>query len=404
MSYDQRAHQQPAGGAPGRRGGGVPDALLVGTLAVLVGVTALTWTATGLAGWLRHGEWPTGVTFVRTAHAMRSLLTAPGDIPAAWPEAAPADLPSAATVWLVFLAQLIVLFSTVLWVTIRLATWRARREHRRSPASTAEPTPVPAPAPEPATPAEPFEPVEPTPTPTPEQLARPVASGDTMAAVLKAPEGLIVLDPHGRLWSGTARQRGKMGPVHVYDPGHVTDAPVRLRWTPQQGCEEMPVARARAAALLEPVRPVEPIFRLDAEAAETLLRCYLHAAALSGAQLTQIQRWAHGKSPGEPAKVLRTHSRAAGGAAMELESTLTGHPVRRDAALDLVGKALAGLEQLHIRQACSPGRVDALALGNIAGEGATLYVVGDHPETAGLRAALVDAVTTAQPTLRVVGN
>ncbi len=223
-----------------------------------------------------------------------------------------------------------------------------------------------------------------------------------MASVQAAPPGLVVLDPDGRLWAKTARQRGKHGPVHVYDPGHVTDAAVRLRWAPQRGCEDMAVARARAGALLAPVRPTEPIFQLDAETAETLLRCYLHAAALAGEPVTQIQRWTHGRSGGEPGKILRTHARAAGGAAMELESTLAGHPGRRDAALGLIGRALGGLDQLHIRQACSPGRVDALALDNVAGEGGTLYVVGDHKETAGLRGALVAAVTADQPTLAVV--
>ncbi|WP_049580135.1 hypothetical protein [Streptomyces sp. SBT349] len=426
MAYDRRAQHGPEefhqprgpgqgvpgpGGAERRRGRGGPDALLVGTLALMVGVTALTWTGTGLAGVLRHGAWPEGVTFVRTAHAIRSLLMAPADVPAAWPEASPAALPSATMLWLVFLTQLVLLFSTVLVIMIRVARWRARREARDARAAERRAAPPPPevpdlrdlPGPVEAVPTPLAVPLAvPVPVPEPPQV-EPEPVPDVVAAVLAAPGGAIVLDPDGALRSRTARRRGRQGPVHVYDPEHATDAPVRLRWAPQRGCEEMPVARSRAAALLAPVRPREPVFRLDAEAAETLLRCYLHAAALSGQPLTQVHRWAQGRSANEPAKVLRAHSRAAGGASMELESTLTGHPVRRDAALVLIGKALAGLDQLHIRQSCSPGRVDALALDNLAGEDGTLYVVGDQRETAGLRGALVDALVTARPALTVVG-
>ncbi|RBM23604.1 hypothetical protein [Streptomyces sp. PT12] len=400
MAYNRHERSGPSRGqaAPERRGGGVPDALLVGSLAFLVGASVLTWTATGLAGLLRHGAWPDGVTFMHTARAIRSLLTAPGDVEAAWPRAPSGQLPTAAMLWLMLLVQLVLLFSAVLVVSIRVATWRARRaireaERRRPPDPPEHPEQAP---PLEAIPAA-APPQDPARAPAPDPVR------DEAAAVLAAPAGLIVRDPDGSLHASTARQRGRLGPVHVYDPEHLTDATVRLRWAPERGCDDMAVARRRAGQLLAPVRPSEPIFRLDAEAAETLLRCYLHAAALSGNGLTHVHRWAHGRSSGEPAKVLRAHPRAAGGASMELESTLTSHPVRRDAALVLIGRALSGLDQLHIRQACTAGRADALALANLASEGATLFVVGDQRETAGLRGALVDALLAEQPTLEVTG-
>ncbi|MCK1817824.1 hypothetical protein MTQ13_26735, partial [Streptomyces sp. XM4011] len=372
---------QPPSQPPARRGGGVPDALLVGGLGFVLGLTVLTWTATGVAGWVAHGAWPDGVTFLRTATALRSFLTEPGDVAGAWPQADPETLPGAGLLWLIFLVLVIMLFGGVLWIAIRVARWRARPSRYAQGQGPAQGQ-------------------------SHEQAAEPgyaAPAADPMAAVLAAPAGLIVIDPDGRLWTKTATRRGKHGPVHVYDPGHASDAPVRLRWAPQRGAEDMPAARSRAKALLGPVRPTEPIFQLDAETAETLLRCYLHAAALAGEPIQHVQRWAQGKATADPAKILRTHPRAAGGASMELESALTSLPERRDAALVLIGRALAGLDQLHIRQSCTPGRVDTLALDNLANEGGTLYVIGNHTPTAPFRAALVDALTSEQPKLTVIG-
>ncbi|MEV1010712.1 hypothetical protein [Streptomyces sp. NPDC049881] len=386
MTHDQRAPRP----APAGRGG-VPDGLLVGALALMLALTALIWTATGLAGLVTGGAWPPGVTFFSTASAVRSFFTAPGDVASAWPEADPADLPGPAAVWIAFLLQLAALFFLALALYVRAARWRSRRRTpaaRRTQPVDEAPQPPP-PAPEPA---------------AQEHIPADDPSDVKTTAVLTAPPGLIVIDPHGSLWTQTARRRTKLGPAHVYDPGHLTDAPVRLRWIPLRGCEEMPTARRRAAALLAPVRPAEPVFQLDAATAETLLRCYLHAAALAGASLHQVHRWAVGRSGGEPVKILRTHARAAGGASMELESALDGHPVRRDAALDLIARALGGLEQVHIRQSCTPGRVDFLAFDNLAGEGGTLYVVGNHRETAPLRHALVDELTSAWPALTVIAG
>lgn len=66
-------------------GGGVSDGLLLSLFALLLCLTVLVWTATGLAGLLSHGAWPQEVAFTGTPSALRSLATAPTDLPAAWP-------------------------------------------------------------------------------------------------------------------------------------------------------------------------------------------------------------------------------------------------------------------------------------------------------------------------------
>ncbi|MDX3233746.1 hypothetical protein [Streptomyces sp. ME19-01-6] len=199
-------------------------------------------------------------------------------------------------------------------------------------------------------------------------------------AVLEAVGPALVVTSDTALWTTTKDARAKFGPIHVFDPSHLLDTPARLRWNPAVGCESRDAAAARATALLAPVRPLHAVDRPMAEAAETMLRCWLHAAAVDDRPFRHVHRWAQGNSAHEPVRILRTHAKAAGGAAGELEAMLTAHPERRDMAQELTARALAALSSIHIRDACNPGRSDTLALESFIGEGGTLYVMGESIE------------------------
>lgn len=199
-------------------------------------------------------------------------------------------------------------------------------------------------------------------------------------AVLEADGPVLVVTSDPALWATTKDARAKFGPAHVFDPSHLLDTPARLRWNPAAGCESRDAAAARATALLAPVRPLHAADRPMVEAAETMLRCWLHAAAVDGRPFRHVHRWAQGNSAHEPVRILRTHAKAAGGSAGELEAMLTAHPERRDMAQELTARALAALSSIHIRDACNPGRSDSLALESFIGEGGTLYVMGESIE------------------------
>lgn len=447
------------------RGGGIPDGLLVGLLAFLLGLTLLIWAATGLAGILAHGAWPDGVTLTETPLALRRLMTAPHDLPAAWPNTPPDALSGYGLFWGLLIGELMVLVVLVVFVMGVVTRWRAvrarqraarteqleqqerlRREERQQrreqqPNGTARgrrgkreeyahetalPDPEPAPKPgHPTTPmpaATPVPGTEPTqtttpvpgteptqttiprpgtdPTPGPAPAAAPVppvvpsprtplvvygpAATRRSAAVqaIREAEGpVLVVTSDPSVWAETKDARAKLGPVLVYDPGHFCDTPARLHWAPTSGCEQPDRAAARATALLAPVRPQARIDAATADTAETLLRCWLHAAAIDGRPFRQVHRWALGGSAHEPVRLLRTHPKAAPGLAGLLESALTGYPERREMAQELTVRAFGALSSVHVRDACTPNRADALALDSFANEGGSLYVVGEPIET-----------------------
>ncbi|MFF8938880.1 TraM recognition domain-containing protein [Streptomyces paradoxus] len=117
--------------------GGIPDGLLVGILAFLLGMTVLVWTATGLAALFAHGSWPSGVTFARTPLAMRGLIAQPHDIPGAWPDTPAGELSGYGLFWGLFIGQLMILVVLTVFVMGTLARWRAVRARNREQRATA---------------------------------------------------------------------------------------------------------------------------------------------------------------------------------------------------------------------------------------------------------------------------
>ncbi|MET9510892.1 type IV secretory system conjugative DNA transfer family protein [Streptomyces flavidovirens] len=555
---------------------GVPDSLLVGLLAFLLGLTILAWLATGLAGLFTHGAWPDGVTFARTPLALRRLMGAPHDIPAAWPDTPADQLSGYGLFWGLLIGELMVLCVLTIFVLGILARLKAQRETTRAAARATKGTapdhafrphthagadagpdhgpggpphtgagaglnaagggpganygyggpphagagaglnaagsgpgpdyghggpphagagaglnaaggspgpgyghggpPHPGPGAGPLAgeatgaayqpgalphagagagagadhglsaagataaggygsgagsaahgasagvgPYLPGSDTSPqhgaasdavgarTPTPashapasphlqqpataafaTPEvpaprtprllygspEVRRPTA----VQAVLDAEGAALVVTSDPTVWAETKDARAKLGPVLVYDPGHLCDTPARLHWSPTTGCDRADIAAARAVALLAPIRPQARLDAAMADTAETLLSGWLHAAAVDGRPFRQVHRWAQGHSAHEPVRILRTHPKASSGAAGLLESALTAYPERREIAQELTARALAALSSIHIREACTPNRTDSVTLESFAGEGGTLYVVGEAIE------------------------
>ncbi|WP_055532217.1 type IV secretory system conjugative DNA transfer family protein [Streptomyces graminilatus] len=375
---------------------GVSDGLLVGLIGFLLGLTALVWTATGLAALLSHGAWPQGVTFIRTPEALRHLITDPQDVPGAWPRTPAGQLSGWGLFWGLFISQLMILSVLTVFVVGTLARWKAVRAARRAtparheiPVQRTDRPPV-----ELEKAAEEETPLTEAPkTPTLETSGKRMGGRETILfgpkdtrthpateAIHNAQGAALILTSNPTLWQETKDARAKLGPTLLYDPTHLCDTPARLHWPPTTGCEDRPTAAERAIALLAPVRPTAKIDRTTAETAETLLRSYLHAAAIDARTIRHVHRWSQGTNVQEAVRILRTHPKAAPGAAGELEAALTAHPERRDMAQELTSRALAALSTVNIREACTANRTDALVLDSFIAEGGTLYVVGESIE------------------------
>ncbi|RII13533.1 hypothetical protein DSC45_23515 [Streptomyces sp. YIM 130001] len=218
-------------------------------------------------------------------------------------------------------------------------------------------------------------------------------------AVQDATGPVLILTSNPTLWEETKDARAKLGPTLLFDPTHRCDTPARMHWSPASGCADKPTATDRAAALLAPVRPSARIDAAVADTAETLLRSYLHAAAVEGRPFKHVHRWAQGSQVQEAVRILRTNPKAASGSGGELEAALTAYPERRDIAQELTARALSAMFSVNIREACTENRTDALALDSFLDEGGTLYVVGEaiedpksHPGAMPLLTALASSV------------
>src|SRR5581483_12318671 len=115
-----------------RPSGGIPDGVVVGVLALLLGSVALVWLCTALAALITHGRLPHPLPFLDTATAIRHLATSPNNLAAAWPGTPPAQLPSATAFWVTFFLLLAVLAGSALSIAISLARMRAKAAAARA--------------------------------------------------------------------------------------------------------------------------------------------------------------------------------------------------------------------------------------------------------------------------------
>ncbi|MBN1172918.1 MAG: type IV secretory system conjugative DNA transfer family protein [Micromonosporaceae bacterium] len=219
-----------------------------------------------------------------------------------------------------------------------------------------------------------------------------------MDAIRTAPGPVVAASTKGELLAVTYLARSRVGQVHVFDPADVVGWPARLRWSPVTGCEDPEVAMSRAegvaAAIPKDQNTTNSQFFEDQ--ARDVLRCLLHAAALTGATLREVIGWAHRlDSPTLPAReILRTHPGAAVGWSIELESLTSGDldgPV--DSTKKTLARLLAAFASPKVLESCSPAEGEAFDIERFVRSRDTIYVMsGEGSTVAPLVTAFVSEV------------
>lgn len=138
----------------------------------------------------------------------------------------------------------------------------------------------------------------------------PSGSGKTWSLAyhltVGAPHALVASTTKGDLPAATYAERAARGRrVHVFDPEQLLGWPDPVRWSPLAGCEDPDTAIRRADALTNamPLKGTTNGGYFEAKAA-TLLRCYLHAAALDGATISEVRAWIPSRRAEKPRDIL----------------------------------------------------------------------------------------------------
>ncbi|MEH6793386.1 MAG: TraM recognition domain-containing protein [Rhodococcus sp. (in: high G+C Gram-positive bacteria)] len=120
-----------------------------------------------------------------------------------------------------------------------------------------------------------------------------------------APGALLVTSTKVDLISATYEHRAALGRVSIFDPGNITGWPDPIRWSILSGCQDPDVAIRRAQSLVSamPMGDTKNGGYWE-DKAVVLLRCYLHAAAISGADLATLRVWVNSRKGREPREIL----------------------------------------------------------------------------------------------------
>ncbi|WP_157410985.1 type IV secretory system conjugative DNA transfer family protein [Actinoplanes rectilineatus] len=202
--------------------------------------------------------------------------------------------------------------------------------------------------------------------------------------VLDAPGGVVVTSTATDMYELTAPLRAQHGPVRVFNPGGLGAVASSLRWSPLTGCTDPGTAARRSADLVGPSQPGSEAERWSLQA-RRVLAVWLHAAALGGYRMADVQAWCADPDTGREAilTALKTSPQAAAmrqAAAQSIDmSTRT-----RDGVMLSMAPALAWITLPDAARAGDPDPdAEMFDVGELVDRRGTLYLLGDDDGTVG---------------------
>jgi type IV secretory pathway TraG/TraD family ATPase VirD4 len=195
---------------------------------------------------------------------------------------------------------------------------------------------------------------------------------------LDAPGALLVTSTRPDTLHATCAARSQRGPALAFDPQQLAPDAPRLRWSPTRGCEDplLAINRARALSAGAGLQHATTDASFWEAMTASVLRAYLHAAALTGRSMGEVLAWAARPLDPTPVRILRAESQAAGGWAEELAAQAAADPRQRDSVWAGVRRAVDCLADPRVLATCSPNEHEAFDPTDFLQQHGTLYLLG----------------------------
>ncbi|MDJ0396177.1 TraM recognition domain-containing protein [Rhodococcus sp. G-MC3] len=191
---------------------------------------------------------------------------------------------------------------------------------------------------------------------------------------MDAPGPLVVTSTKVDLISATYEHRDSLGDVSIFDPENITGWPSPIRWSILSGCQDPDVAIRRAQGLVSAM-PMGDTTNGGywEDKAVVLLRCYLHAAAVSGAGVESLRTWVNSRKGRDPRAIL---ARSMPGWGTELAQILDSGSDSSDDMIGAASRLLAPLASPALMRAIDVPMSESFDVEDFIRSGAdTLYLV-----------------------------
>jgi type IV secretion system protein VirD4 len=166
--------------------------------------------------------------------------------------------------------------------------------------------------------------------------------GFVIPAMLRHKGPAVVTATRHDTYMDTNLVRAGRGQVFVFDPQDLVPDAEKLRWNPVKGCEvpQKAILRARGFAGFAGVGPaVDGGGAYWEQVAASIIRSYLHAAALEGLGVERLLDWSRRPAAREPIKILSRNANAARGWDKDLAASAEVEPRHRDSIWATVRRA-----------------------------------------------------------------
>jgi type IV secretory pathway TraG/TraD family ATPase VirD4 len=221
--------------------------------------------------------------------------------------------------------------------------------------------------------------------------------GFVIPAVLRHKGPAVVTATRHDTYMDTAAVRTGAGPVYVFDPQGLVPGADKLRWNPVKGCEipQTAISRARGFAGFAGVGPaVDGGGAYWEQVAASVIRSYLHAAALGGLGVEELLAWSRRPAAREPVRILSRHMDAARGWDEDLATSAEVEPRHRDSIWATVRRAFDCFADPMVLEATRVAH-DTFDSGTFLGQNGTVYLMGSpsaQHSVAPIVAALIEEV------------